>query len=115
MVGHLGMRFLLVTVVAIALIAGVPARAQDNSGAVIVDVTDNGGRPIRNACVTLVPKSGDIIFRKADRNGRVRVDGLPRGDYRVVVKVDGYKATKRTVAHENATDVVSFVLEPRND
>ena len=89
--------------------------AQDNDGAVIVEVVDMAGQPVKYACITLVPKSGDIVFRKADRRGRVRVGKLRKGNYRVVVKVDGYKAQKKNVAVTKARDTVAFVMQPRID
>lgn len=73
--------------------------------------------PLKDACITVVPKEGEILFRRADGRGRVRVKHLPRGRYRVTAKVDGYTAQKKEVevsAAQGADETVSFSLEPRN-
>ena len=88
--------------------------AQEDDGALIVEVVNADGKAIQNACVTFVPKSGDILFEKADRRGRVRVRRLHRGKYRVVVKVDGYEAQKKEVTVASANDKVAFVMRPRD-
>lgn len=79
----------------------------------VVEVSDAQGRPLRNACVTVVPKEGDITFRKADKNGRVRLKGIPEGSYRVVVKVDGFEAQKKQVSIGSTLETVAFSLQPR--
>ena len=78
-----------------------------------VEVTDEAGVPIKNACVTLVPKEGDIIFRKADGRGVVKVKKPAASHYRVIVKVDGYEAQKREVSLDSKTETVAFTLQPR--
>jgi hypothetical protein len=87
-----------------------------NDPSLWIEVRDERGVPLKNACITVVPKEGEILFRKADGRGRVRVKHLPRGRYRVTVKVDGYTAQKREVevSADGAADTVSFSLEPRN-
>jgi hypothetical protein len=64
--------------------------------------------------VTVIPKEGDITFRKADRNGRVKVKGLAPGSYRVVVKVEGYTAQKKQVLIGQSLETVAFTLQPRS-
>ncbi len=88
--------------------------AQDNDSTLIVEVVNKDGRPVKYACVTLVPKSGDILFQKADGRGIVRVKNLYKGRYRVVVKVDGYIAQKREISVTEKKDTVGFVMETRN-
>lgn len=90
------------------------SRAQDSSSSLIVEVVNSAGQPIKNACVTFVPRSGDILFRKADRRGKVRVKRLVRGKYRVVVKVDGYEAQKKEIVVSEAKDTLAFVMKARN-
>ena len=87
---------------------------QDSNSTVIIEVVNAAGQPMKNACVTFVPRSGDIVFRKADRHGRVRVNRLHRGNYRVVVKVDGYEAQKREVVVARAQDTIAFVMHARD-
>jgi hypothetical protein len=78
-----------------------------------VEVTDEAGVPLKNACVTLVPKEGDIIFRKADARGVVKVKKLAANQYRVIVKVDGYEAQKREISLDSKPETVAFSLQPR--
>lgn len=82
-----------------------------------IEVRDERGVPLKDACITVVPTEGEILFRRADGRGRVRVKHLPRGRYRVTAKVDGYTAQKKVVevrAAQGAQETVSFSLEPRN-
>lgn len=90
------------------------AIAQDNGSSLIVEVVNSAGQPIKNACVTFVPRSGDIVFRKADRRGKVKVKRMVRGKYRVVVKVDGYEAQKKEIVVSEAKDTLAFVMKARN-
>jgi hypothetical protein len=101
---------------ALLLLCGAIALAQgggDNT--IIVEVKGEAGRPLKHACVTLVPRNGEIVFRKADGRGQVRVKGLTPGSYRVIVKVDGYEAQKREVAVGSSTETVAFLMQPRGD
>lgn len=105
----------LIPMMLLLLLGGVGSViAQDSSSSLIVEVVNTAGQPIKNACVTFVPRSGDILFRKADRRGRVRIKKLHRGNYRVVVKVDGYEAQKKEVVVAGAKDTVAFVMHPRD-
>lgn len=77
-----------------------------------VDVTSAEGQPLR-ACVTVVPREGEILFGKSDAKGKVKFKGLAPGSYRVVVKVDGYEAQKREVTINANSETVAFSLQPR--
>jgi hypothetical protein len=81
----------------------------------VVEVMSASGQPIGNACVTFVPKEGEILFRKSDRSGKVKLDKLTARNYRVVVKVDGYVAQKKEVALDSEANVVAFNLETRSN
>jgi hypothetical protein len=87
--------------------------AQGGRDALLIEVTDAAGKPLKNACVTVIPKEGEITFRKADKRGRVRLKEIQPGNYRVVVKVDGYTAQKRQVTVGSAPETVAFSLQPR--
>lgn len=87
--------------------------AQTSANALVIAVTNEEGQPLRNACVTVIPKEGDITFRKADKNGKVKLKGIVPGSYRVVVKVDGYAAQKRQVEVGQTLETVAFSLQPR--
>jgi Carboxypeptidase regulatory-like domain len=92
-------------------------RAQDERRAsdpsLWIVVRDERGAPIKNACVTLVPREGEILFRQTDGKGRVRIGRLTRGQYRVTAKSDGYAAQKKEVSIGASEETVSFSLQPR--
>jgi hypothetical protein len=90
-----------------------PFFAQTSGNGLVIAVTNAEGRPLRDACVTVIPREGDITFRKADKNGKVRLKGMTPGSYRVVVKVEGYAAQKRQVEVGQAVETVAFSLQPR--
>ena len=101
---------------ALLLWSGVVALAQAGGDhSIIVEVKGDAGRPLKHACVTLVPREGEIVFRKADSRGQVKVKGLQPGHYRVIVKVDGYEAQKREVAVGSGTETVAFLMQPRGN
>lgn len=79
----------------------------------MVEVTDASGQPLKDACVTVVPKDGDILFDKADKRGHSKFKKLAAGNYRVVVKVEGYEAQKREVTVGSNNETITFTLEPR--
>lgn len=99
---------LFIVLLACAFVVG----AQTGS-TLVVEVRDAQGQPLRDACVTVIPREGEITFRKADKRGRVQLKGVAPGNYRVVVKVDGYEAQKRQVAIGSAAETVAFSLPRR--
>jgi hypothetical protein len=97
-----------------ALLLSGAGMAQTKDKGLVIEVTNAEGKPLRNACVTVVPKAGEIIFRKADKNGRVSLKGMQPGSYRVTAKADGYTAEKKQVAvGERELERVAFSLQPR--
>lgn len=99
------------------LLFGSTSVAQDDSSEkwLLVEVTNEAGEPLKSACVTVVPKEGEIVFRNADSRGRVRLRKPAAGNYRVVVKVDGYTAQKREVVIGSKSETVAFSLQPRGN
>lgn len=87
---------------------------QAGGTSLLIEVKDAAGKPLKRACVTLIPKEGEITFRKADGKGRVRLKEIQPGSYRVVVKVEGYTAQKRVISVGSAPETVAFSLQPRN-
>jgi hypothetical protein len=114
------MRRIFITVLFALLLlpGGAVSRAQqpEASGdpSLWIEVLDEHGAPLKDACVTLVPREGEILFRKADGKGRVRIRKLTRGHYRVTAKIDGYAAQKKDVELGTSAETVSFSLQPRN-
>lgn len=95
-------------------VASAQQQSSDSDPSLWIEVRDERGIPLKDACVTLVPREGDILFRKADGKGRVRIKRLARGHYRVTAKVDGYAAQKKEVEMGQAGETVSFSLQPRD-
>ncbi len=91
--------------------------AQDDSSDkwLLVEVTNASGQPLKQACVTFVPKEGEIIFRNADSRGRVKLKKPAADKYRVIVKVDGYEAQKREVTIGSRGETVAFTLQAREN
>ncbi|HWT03408.1 MAG TPA: carboxypeptidase-like regulatory domain-containing protein [Pyrinomonadaceae bacterium] len=111
-------RFFIAVLLALLLCAGgsgVLAQKDEDSSRrwLLVQVTDEQGQPVRSACVTVVPKEGEIIFRNADSRGRVRVKKLAAGRYRVTAKGDGYELQGKEVTVGSGNETVAFTLRPR--
>jgi len=94
---------------------GALAQKDEDGGRrwLLVEVTDERGQPLKRACVTVVPREGEIIFRNADSRGRVRVKKLAAGRYRVTAKSDGYELQGREVTVGSGGETVAFALRPR--
>jgi hypothetical protein len=91
------------------------ASARHARNEVVVKVSDSGGKALKRACVTLVPKEGEIIFRNADGQGVVKVKDLPTGKYRVTAKVEGFVAEKQEImVGESGSYVVTFSLDAKS-
>ncbi|MFB7716760.1 carboxypeptidase-like regulatory domain-containing protein [Nocardia sp. NPDC056100] len=55
--------------------------------AVLSGTVRGGGRTVRDARVTVLDLSGDIVgTARTDENGRYAVSGLPDGEYTVMVR-----------------------------
>jgi hypothetical protein len=106
----------ILILIALLLFAGL-GFAQDKSSDkwLLVEVTDTNGQPLKEACVTFVPKEGEIVFRNADSRGRVKLKRPAARSYRVVVKVEGYEAQKREVTIGSTSETVAFSLQPRGN
>jgi len=92
----------------------VTAPAQEtNAQALIVEVKNATGQPLKHACVTYIPKNGEVQFRNADERGRVEFRNLTLGEGRVVAKVSGYAAQKKSVIVGTSAETIAFALEPR--
>ena len=113
LVDKLKMKPFALILLALLLCAGFVQAQTESERWLMVEVVDAGGQPLKNACVTVVPKEGDILFDKADKHGHLKFKKLAAGNYRVVVKVEGYEAQKREVAVGSNNETVTFALQPR--
>ena len=111
-------RFFIAALLALLLcVGGGGALAQKDEDSsqrwLLVEVTDEQGQPLKRACVTVVPKEGEIIFRNADSRGRVKVKRLAAGRYRVTAKSEGYELQGKEVTVGAGSETVAFALRPR--
>lgn len=111
-------KFFIAALLALFLCGGgsfALAQKEDDSSQrwLLVEVTDEQGQPVKRACVTVVPKEGEIIFRNADSRGRVKVKKLAAGRYRVTAKSDGYELQGKEITVGSGNERVAFVLQPR--
>lgn len=106
-------RRLFSVILSLFLCTGFVAAQGGSERWLTVEVTDADGQPLKHACVTFVPKEGEIIFRKADARGRVKLKRPGAPMYRVVVKVDGYEAQKREVSLNSKGATIAFALRPK--
>jgi hypothetical protein len=108
-------RFFAIVILTLLLCIGGVFAQTESERWLTVEVTGESGQPLKHACVTFVPKEGEIIFRKADSRGRVKLKRPEADSYRVVVKVDGYEAQKREVVINSKSETVAFALRPRRE
>ncbi len=110
-------RFFIATLLALLLCVGGGALAQKDDDSsqrwLLVEVTDEQGQPVKSACVTVVPKEGEIIFRNADKRGRVKLRKPAAGRYRVTAKSDGYELQGKEITVGAGSETVAFILRPR--
>jgi hypothetical protein len=106
----------IIPIIFALVLCGSFSLAQNSSDRwLLVEVKDANGEPLQRACVTVVPKEGEIVFRNADSRGRVKLKKPAAGNYRVVVKVDGYEAQKREVTIGSTSETVAFTLQAREN
>jgi hypothetical protein len=110
-------RISLISILLAFLLFGGMSFAQSESSEkwLLVEVMNVSGQPLKRACVTVVPREGEIVFRNADSHGRVKFKRPAAGNYRVVVKVEGYEAQKREVTIGSKSETVAFSLQPREN
>lgn len=106
---------IIFVIVSLLLCAGASFAQSEGDGGrwLRIEVVNAEGAPLSRACVTVVPREGEIVFRQCNRQGKANFKGLAPGNYRVVVKVGGYEAQKREVTVNEGTETVSFSLQPR--
>ncbi|HEX8846893.1 MAG TPA: carboxypeptidase-like regulatory domain-containing protein [Pyrinomonadaceae bacterium] len=107
-------RKVLIAIFMLLLSAGAVSGQGESERWLRVLVTDAAGQPLKQACVTFVPREGEIVFRKADKHGKVQLKKPSMGDYRIVVKVDGYEAQKREITVGEKSESVAFALQARS-
>jgi hypothetical protein len=99
----------------LALCVGFSLAQESSEKWLQVEVKSASGQPLKHACVTFVPREGEIVFRNADSKGRVRLKKPAANSYRVVVKVEGYEAQKREVTIGSGGETLAFTLQAREN
>jgi Carboxypeptidase regulatory-like domain len=90
------------------------AESPNREARIEISVADQHEKAIREACITLVPENGSVLFGKSDRSGKLRWAGLPPGKYRVVVKVERFVAEKKEVVLSEGENRIAFSLAKKN-
>jgi hypothetical protein len=104
-----------VALILLCLMMSFAIEARHARNEVTIKVLDFSGKPLKHACVTLVPKEGEIIFRNADSKGVVTVKDLEPGKYRVIAKVEGFAAAKQEITvEESGSHLVLFSLAAKS-
>jgi hypothetical protein len=87
--------------------------ASAGTQSLFIEVRSAAGAAIRNVCITVVPSKGDPLFYKTDSHGRLKVENLTEGKYRVVARADGFVAEKREITMGVDGSTVEFNLRPK--
>jgi outer membrane receptor protein involved in Fe transport len=89
---------LVTAVVAVLLLAGLPAGAQSSSASLRGKVLDETGTPLAEARVTATNKDTGFSYRATTKaDGSYNISGLPPGTYEVGIEADAYKAGSQTI------------------
>ncbi|HEX8098012.1 MAG TPA: carboxypeptidase-like regulatory domain-containing protein [Pyrinomonadaceae bacterium] len=98
--------FIALTLATLFACASVFAQ-QGGEATLLVEVKEGApARPLKQACVTVIPKEGEILFGKTDSKGKIEFRHLPPGRYRVVVKTT--YAQKKEVTVVSGANAVAF-------
>lgn len=91
----------------------VPVLAQSDSARLTGTVTDPSGAAVSGATITVTSlETGRVVTAQSEENGGYTVSALLRGQYRVEVKRDGFKAVKQDITLEiQQVATLDFTLE----
>jgi len=104
-------------ILAVAVLASVqPVAAETPFGRLSGLVVDEGGRPLSDVFVSLLGRSDDAllpILARTDDSGRILIDGLAAGTYRLAVKSVDYRAPVSRLVEiaPDHTSVVTLILQ----
>ncbi|NSL86263.1 TonB-dependent receptor [Chitinophaga sp. Mgbs1] len=92
------------------LLTALPALAQHPAGSVRGEVTDQEGRPVNGATITL---QGIGLHTVADRHGRFRVEKIAPGSYILRITAVGYATAEQQVTiAPGVSAVIAIRLQP---
>jgi hypothetical protein len=96
-------------------LTSLPLHAQVDSGAILGNVTDTSGAPVRGAQVTITNEGTNATLSGTSGNdGEYKFTPLPIGQYTVTVTFQGFSTvTQKHITVNVGTDVVAnFALKP---
>lgn len=95
------------------LFCALPVLAQSDSARLTGTVTDPSGAAVSGATITVTSlETGRVVTAQSEENGGYTVSALLRGQYRVEVKRDGFKAVKQDITLEiQQVATLDFTLE----
>jgi hypothetical protein len=100
--------------VAVTLLAAIPAAAQQTTGIVAGRVTDETGAPVPGAAVTASNAAvGFVRETVSDAEGLYRLAALPVGTYDLVVELSGFTRIERTAIPVNVSHVTDLDVTMR--
>ena len=88
----------IVAAAALFVLIGAPVRAQQQTGSLVLEISDADGAPIAGAEVTVESEKTSTRLATADERGRARFLLMPPGTYIIDVRAEGFTATRREVA-----------------
>ncbi len=102
------------SIAAALLLAAFPASAQVNTGTILGSVTDASGAVVTGAPLTVTHAGTQAAYNaETDSSGNYVFERLPIGEYRVVVRANGFKSSERTGIRLDATQriKIDFAVE----
>ena len=87
----------IVAAAALFVLIGAPVRAQQQTGSLVLEISDPAGAPIAGAEVSIESERTATRLATSDDRGRARFLLLPPGTYIVEVRAEGFTATRREI------------------
>ena len=84
------MKMLLVGLTSLAIAGSVPAKAQEQVGAIVGTIADASAAVLPGATVEAVSAGGTRLSATTNESGAYRFPRVPPGNYVVVAKLDGF-------------------------
>lgn len=89
-------RFRFIALIALVVLAAIPAIAQEQTASIQGTVTDPSGAALPGATIEAVNTKGQRFAVQSDGTGRYRFPSIPPGTYRVKAELAGMETTRAT-------------------
>ncbi|HMF54968.1 MAG TPA: carboxypeptidase-like regulatory domain-containing protein [Pyrinomonadaceae bacterium] len=103
------MKLFVSLILAFSVCAGATL-AQSRNQTLTIVVKGSPEHPVKHACVTLIPKTGELLFGQIDSRGRVRFKNVAQGEYRLVVRAESYELQKKEITVGPDDNTITFNL-----